>query len=345
MTAKNIAEFNFSNFVRESLLLNTENNSRIWFTHLNLSNSKKNDFPDSGEIADYLFSKIKSPELDFFLLLVDRKRNEKWTITNNFVSYQELIEIKIKGLKKQKKNTLHKRGCVWKKYLNRNELQKLINRNPTTPIEAIAASKKATIIQPNKPLRLGKINIQKPWGFETWYTGVEKRGVVNVIDNNGKTELPYSLNIFKKQILNNFPEELILLKKLNPSSQEIIGDLYYEMHEKKWEVYIVTEIDKSVWPKGKAVIKAGLNPKKIFEYKNRHGKDWKIFLIKNFKKATNEYEKIRFEIDNSKKNISKQLFIQELKLRKKATNFVGDCYVQKGDKFPSLPNSLSSTWN
>ena len=88
----------------------------------------------------------------------------------------------------------------------------------------------------------------KPWGFEGWYTGVEKRGVVNVIDKYGETELPYALNLFKKQMIADDLESLILLKTLNPVAEKTIGDLYYELHEKKWEVYVVTEIDKTAWP-------------------------------------------------------------------------------------------------
>ena len=49
-------------------------------------------------------------------------------------------------------------------------------------------------------------------------------------------------------------ESLILLKTLNPVAEKTIGDLYYELHEKKWEVYIVTEIDKTAWPSGKGII-------------------------------------------------------------------------------------------
>jgi hypothetical protein len=45
-------------------------------------------------------------------------------------------------------------------------------------------------------------------------------------------------------MLADYPESLILLKTLNPVADDVIGDLYYEMHEEKWEVYVVTEIDK-----------------------------------------------------------------------------------------------------
>jgi hypothetical protein len=63
-------------------------------------------------------------------------------------------------------------------------------------------------------------------------------------------------------VLADHPESLILLKTLNPVSEDVIGDLYYEMHEKKWEVYVVTEIDQTAWPSGTGIIKAGLHPDK-----------------------------------------------------------------------------------
>ena len=196
---------------------------------MNLCDSLKNNIPDSGQIADYLISKFNSSKINFFLLLVDRKRKEEWTGENNNIFYQELIEINNTNSKKY----FNKRGCVWKEYLDKDTFLEIINQNNISPIEAIAKNRQVAIIKTNTPFRLETTDIKKPWGLEKWYTGVEKRGVVNVIDKNGKTELPYSLNIFKKQILNNHSEELILLKKLIPTPEEIIGDLYYEMHEKK----------------------------------------------------------------------------------------------------------------
>ena len=62
-------------------------------------------------------------------------------------------------------------------------------------------------------------------------------------------------------------EAFILLKTFIQVAVKIIGDLYYELHEKKWEVYVVTEIDKTAWPSGTGIIKAGLHPDKILEYK------------------------------------------------------------------------------
>ena len=343
MTVQKIAEFDLYKLLVDSLLIESKSNSHIWFTHLNLCDSIENKLPDSGQIADYFFSNIKLPEIKFFLILIDKKRIEKWTDNNDFIFYQELIEFQIQEVNKIKSVNAHKkRGCVWKDYIDQTTLLDIINRSPLSPLESIAKNRKASIVQTNRPFKLGNINISKPWGYETWYTGIEKRGVVNVLDENGKTELPYSLNIFKQQILGDYPEELILLKKLNPYAEDVVGDLYYEMHEKKWEVYIVTEIDESAWPEGVAIIKAGINPKKITEYKIKHDKNWKYYLIKDFKEAINEYENLRRKIDNSKEISSKYLFSQESELREKAANFVGDCYVKKGDIVSFPPFQIHS---
>ncbi len=332
MTAKNNAGFDFFDSLMGSLQINSKIDSHIWLTHINLCNSKENEIPDSGQIADYIFSKNKFSKTKFFLILIDRKIIEKWTDKDDFVFYQELIELKIKDVKKIKNiHEYKKRGCVWKKYIDRTTLIKIINSSSLTPIESVAKNRNVSIIQPNKPFQLEALKIPKPWGYESWYTGIEKRGVVKVLDKHGKTELPYSLNIFKKQILGDYTEDIILLKKLIPRAEDVIGDLYYEMHEKKWEVYVVTEIDKSAWPKGIAVIKAGLNPKKISEYKKKFGNDWKINLINTFKKTTNEYEKIRLKIDNCNEVISSNLLSKESELREKTASFVGDCYVKNGD--------------
>ena len=337
MTSQNFTKFNLFELLNKSILIESKNNSNIWFAHLNLCNSIEYDLPDSGQISDYFFSNINFPDIKFFLLLIDRKRIEKWNSKKDFVFFQELIEYKIINTE------VHKRiGCVWKEYLDNNTLIELITQSPLTPLVSIANNRKASIVQTNLPFQLELINVPKPWGYETWYTGVEKRGVVKVLDEHGKTELPYSLNIFKNQILGDYPEELILLKKLNPCSEDVVGDLYYEMHEKKWEVYIVTEIDEKAWPEGEAIIKAGLDQKKINTYKKKHGNNWKNYLIKDFKKITKDYEVLRKKIDNCKDISSSKLLSKESELRKKAADFVGNCYVKKGDIVSFPPFQIHS---
>ncbi|HIB46403.1 MAG TPA: hypothetical protein EYO46_09400 [Candidatus Lambdaproteobacteria bacterium] len=332
MTAAKITEYNLLSCLEISHLLDSVAESRIWFTQLNLHNFTKNELPDAGQIADYLFSAIELPELKLFLLLIEKKRKEPWTGNTESVGFQELIEIKILNTNEKKQNTSFKmRGCVWKNKLDPETIQEIIIQNPDAPLVSVAKNRHAVIVNPEQPLRLEVLKIPKPWGHEGWYTGVEKRGVVKVTDECGKTELPYALNLLKKQLLAEYAETLILLKSLNPVAEVVVGDLYYEMHEEKWEVYVVTEIDKNAWPSGTGIIKAGLHPDKISEYQAKHGKKWSEYLLKDFKEAIAEYEKIRRQIDDYKEIISQELSDQEHALRERAAAFVGDFSVKVGD--------------
>jgi hypothetical protein len=94
---------------------------------------------------------------------------------------------------------------------------------------------------------------------------------------------------------------------------------------------VVTEIDQTAWPSGTGIIKAGLHPEKIKDYQEIHGSKWVEILLKNFRETIGEYEKIRRQIDDSTEDIPNELHEQELKLRQKASNFVGDCQVKVGD--------------
>ena len=326
------AEYNLLPSLENSGIVGSAGESNIWFALLNLSEYPEDEFPDAGQIADYIFSEIELPEIQIFLLLIERKQNEPWTGDTDSVYFQQMCEIKIQNTNQHQQNTaLKMRGCVWKDRLSAETLQKIITQNPHTPLESVALNRQCVIVNTAQPLRLEVLNIPKPWGHEGWYTGVEKRGVVRVTDNYGKTELPYALTLFKKQLLADYSATLILLKTLNPVAENVVGDLYYELHEEKWEVYVVTEIDKTAWPSGTGIIKAGLHPDKIDEYQKSHGKKWSEALLKNFKQAIAEYKKVRRQIDESTEGISTELSAQELSLREKAAEFVGDCQVKVGD--------------
>ena len=339
MTATNFAEYNLLTNLQNSGLVDPDGESKIWFGMLNLGDYPADEFPDAGQIADYIFAEIELPEIQLFLLLIERKRNEPWTGNPDSVYFQQLCEIKIQNVNHNQQNTEYlKRGCVWKDRLTTETLQEIITQNPDAPLESVAENRNCIIVNTAQPLRLEVLNIPKPWGHEGWYTGVEKRGVVKVTDEYGKTELPYALNLFKKQLLADYSATLILLKTLNPVAEDVVGDLYYEMHEEKWEVYVVTEIDKTAWPSGTGIIKAGLHPKKIAEYKQLNTENWSDVLLKNFKHAISEYEKVRRQIDESTADISTELSAQEQSLREKVAEFVGDCPVKVGDivSFPVL---------
>ena len=332
MTATNFTGYKQLPSLEHSGLVNSKAESKTWFSFLNLCDYRPEAFPDAGQILDYIFSEIELPKIKFFLLLIERKRNESWNENIDSGYFQQLCEIKIQNTNHNHENAeLIKRGCVWKDRLSPQILQDIITQNPAAPLESVARNRQCVIVNTAQPLRLEVLKIKKPWGYEGWYTGVEKRGVVKVTDEYGKTELPYALSLFKKQLLANYSTALILLKTLNPVAEDVVGDLYYEMHEEKWEVYVVTEIDKTAWPSGTGIIKAGLHPDKIVEYQNNHGENWSDFLLKNFKQAIAEYEILRHQIDESTDCISTELTAQEISLREKATAFVGDCSVKVGD--------------
>lgn len=107
-------------------------------------------------------------------------------------------------------------------------------------------------------LRLDPVRIAKPWGQEIWYTGIEQRGVSCVVSAEGKTPLDRVLAAAPSKILGT-ADKLTLLKILDPLPDEVYGDLYFEMHEEKQEVYVVTHVDPGAWPDGKGGIRFGFN--------------------------------------------------------------------------------------
>ena len=76
----------------------------------------------------------------------------------------------------------------------------------------------------------------------------------------------------------------------------------------------MTEIDKTAWPSGTGIIKAGLHPNKIAEYQQNHAEKWSDVLIEDFKQAIAEYEKIRRLIDESAEEFSNEAHNDKRKL-------------------------------
>ena len=109
------------------------------------------------------------------------------------------------------------------------------------------------------PLMLKPIYIPKPWGQEIWYTGIEKRGVSLATDGNASIPLPWVLSVAPKRLVENKERGVNLLKILDPFSDPLYGDLYFELHEKKREVYVVTDVDENSWPDGSGGIRFGWN--------------------------------------------------------------------------------------
>lgn len=302
--------------------------------------------PEDSRSLERLWNDLpEAPEEGF--LLVTRLIVEPWHNEEEPVEVQELLHCT--------SSTLY--ACVWKGGEAEETVRQWLEQavEPAQALWEVAFRKRAEVFQRQEPVRLKRLDIPKPWGFEGWYTGVEKRGVVQVGSELTHTELPDALRLFRESWIGSCPEPLVLLKTLNPVPQEVLGDLYLEMHEEKWEVYVVTEVDRKAWPEGVGIIKAGLHPERLSEYQARHGEDWKAALLKDFREAIGAYEKLRREIDElldeekRRRGLDPQAALEpaviedllttvpqdlaqrEQKLRDAAYAFVGDYPVQVGD--------------
>lgn len=83
------------------------------------------------------------------------------------------------------------------------------------------------------PGLLRPVAVDKPWGREVWYSGVEARGESGVATAAGVVPLSRYLSERGRAT------PVILLKTLYPTT----GNLYLEVHETKSEVYVVDRTD------------------------------------------------------------------------------------------------------
>lgn len=143
-----------------------------------------------------------------------------------------------------------------------------------------------------KAIGLAPIFIAKPWGQEIWYTGVEERGQSQVTDGRYQLPLPWFLSLLPHYLTDDQTKDLNLLKILDPLPEEVFGDLYFELHEEKQEVYVVTSVDKTAWPSGTGGIRIGFDPSKRAEY------DSDEEFVRAFRTAVKSYEIVRRRIDS-----------------------------------------------
>ena len=78
-----------------------------------------------------------------------------------------------------------------------------------------------------RPVELVPVTVEKPWGHEVWYSGVEARGESGVSQDGRSARLSEYLAAAGLA-------EVVLLKELHAT----MGDLYLEVHEVKSEIYI-----------------------------------------------------------------------------------------------------------
>ncbi len=179
-----------------------------------------------------------------------------------------------------------KRACITDQ---RSALDVLLAQK--LPLERVAAALQVAVLDFARPLRLQPVHIPKPWGQEIWYTGMEARGVSQVESETGATPLSWVLSCFNRQVLGLQHQQLNLLKILDPLPEEVFGDLYFELHEKKREVYIVTHVDRSAWPNGVGAIRYGFSTDKRKQFFDD------ATFVAAYQQAVRDYALIRRDID------------------------------------------------
>ncbi|GAB1256973.1 hypothetical protein [Aurantivibrio plasticivorans] len=220
----------------------------------------------------------------------------------------------------------------------------------------------------DQPIELQPIHIPKPWGQEIWFTGIEERGQSRVTDGRYSIPLPWLLSAcgeccLAKQSNNGktFDATPILLKTLDPLPEPVFGDLYFELHEEKREVYVVTHIDQQAWPGGEGGIRFGFSVEKRDEFPDdTHFKKAYLASVKKYRVIREQIDELvdGFRVEEGigvnepvSANQSKQwlaklpaeLLREEQALREDMESFIHVQSLQLGDvvKVPTLtPHSL-----
>lgn len=149
-------------------------------------------------------------------------------------------------------------------------------------------------VVPGDPLPLRPILLPKPWGREIWFTGVEARGVCRFGGSGaggGETPIPWLQAVLPDGSAGPAGEPLVLLKILDPLPEPVTGDLYFELHEHKREVYVVTRVDPAAWPGGTGYIRYGFCPERLA------GCATEAQFRTEFQAAVTAYEAVRRRID------------------------------------------------
>lgn len=215
---------------------------------------------------------------------------------------------------------------------------------PYKAFEALCQQYRQPVFSPGQAANLIPIAIPKPWGQEIWYTGIEPRGVAAVGYQDCQIELPYWLSVLPERLLGSKPGPPLLLKILDPLPEAVQGDLYWELHRDKREVYVITAIDRQAWPTGQGAIRFGLNQQKRAEYTSD------TEFREAYLQAIHAYEQVRRAIDtlldsqaDSLAAVPARLREQELHLREVMQSFTHTQAVAVGDviKVPCLtPHAL-----
>ncbi len=120
---------------------------------------------------------------------------------------------------------------------------------------ACALAHHCALLDPEAVFELEPVRVPKAWGAEVWFTGIEPRGESRIVVEGRRAPLGYALALFPDLWGASAP---LLVKELHAHHEPIAGELYFEVHADKREVYFVTEVDPRAWPAGQARVRFGL---------------------------------------------------------------------------------------
>ena len=199
--------------------------------------------------------------------------------------------------------------------------------NPPTVRAEISGSS----ISLDDPAPLVPAVVAKPWGREIWFTGIETRGESAVRAGSGQIPLSTYFSLAPARLTKRQP--VVLLKVLDPLPLPVTGELYFEMHRHKHEVYVVTSVDPALYPEGTGAIRLGMNQ----ELRNKFADD-KSFRA-SYLDAVNAYEAARRAVDEGVAKAGPQ----EAAAREKVLAFSSLVPLRVGDviEIPAgVPHSL-----
>ena len=188
------------------------------------------------------------------------------------------------------------------------------------------------------PVALRSVAIPKPWGQEIWFSGSEARGESSIMQGTTTITLSDYLALDPDRLANH--AQPLLLKILDPAPQAVTGNLYFETHDTKQEVYVVTHVDHSAWPDAVGAIRLGMNQ----TLRKTYPSDAEFRAA--YLEAVNSYEHIRRELDHPERDETQsdaQILKEEQELRTAMESFTASVPLRVGDVVQvgtGIPHSL-----
>jgi mannose-6-phosphate isomerase class I len=175
---------------------------------------------------------------------------------------------------------------------------------------------KSTWVNLHAPVLLQTHREEKPWGAEIWYSGIETRGVCSVRTHAGTLlSLPEYLALIAgtDREIQTPP----LLKILDPLADRRRGNLYIEVHEEKWETYIVTHVSPELYPEGMGQLLYGFSDTKLAEFAGNESA-FRESLIESVER----YEAVRRVLDGERgaESLPQSIAGTEVELQAEAEN-------------------------